>query len=465
MEEWVRDIIESEKEKRNIPLEAKKLNNNYYLYKATTRYDKKNKKIRKVSLYIGRITPGGIVEKRVMKRSVYEYGNSELITSLSRDIIALLQKHFPDKWNDIYSYSVAKLLCDIPMKSVKERFDKLYMSRTMDAHLSPESLSDLLKQVGSDVYSQNLLFSDLMENSNKLAFDLSSIFSQSVDINMAERGHNHEHLYLNQINMVMVFDTDRYMPVSLKPLEGSIRDIKALKKELENTSYNGIIVIDRGFTSHELMDTMDNKNIKFIMPLRRNEKDIDYNMHFNKSFIYRNRGIMSGVVDSKNYKLYMFYDPMLAGEESSTYITLITVGKRENKDYENESIKFGKIAIMSNIDGDPEKIYLMYKERDEIEKSFDAMKNNLENDKSYLRDDGSLRGYFFISFISLYIYYNIFVLVKAAGLTSRYSVKDVLLKFSRVYRIIENKKEYTSEIPASVEKLDKILGTNIFPKN
>jgi hypothetical protein len=64
MEQWVLDILKSEKEKRKLPLEVKKLNNNYYLYYSTTRWDKKEQKVKKVSDYIGRITPKGVTEKK-----------------------------------------------------------------------------------------------------------------------------------------------------------------------------------------------------------------------------------------------------------------------------------------------------------------------------------------------------------------------------------------------------------------
>ena len=92
------------------------------------------------------------------------------------------------------------------------------------------------------------------------------------------------------------------------------------------------------------------------------------------------------------------------------------------------------------------------------------MKNELENDKTYLRDDDSIRGYFFVSFLSLYLYYSIFVLIRAADLTDRVSVRDALLRFSRVYEITDGKRSVMSEIPASSAKLDEQLGTNIFPK-
>lgn len=64
MEEWALKVLKKEKAKRKIPLEIKILNNNYYLYHSTTRWDKEKKKIRKVSGYIGRITPKGVIKKQ-----------------------------------------------------------------------------------------------------------------------------------------------------------------------------------------------------------------------------------------------------------------------------------------------------------------------------------------------------------------------------------------------------------------
>ncbi len=72
--------------------------------------------------------------------------------------------------------------------------------------------------------------------------------------------------------------------------------------------------------------------------------------------------------------------------------------------------------------------------------------------------------FFLISFLSLYLYYSIFVLTRAADLTSKLSVKDVFLKFSKVYKIDRGNKETLSEIPSSVGKIDNKLGTSIFPK-
>ena len=463
MEDWVKEIVDEERKKRDVPLEAKLLNGNYYLYRSTSRYDRTGKKTIKVSEYIGRITKDGIIEKCKDTRSIYEYGNSALVYSLSADMIARLQKYFPDRWADLYALSVVRLMDPVPLKSVKERWEKLYASRGIEAHLSPNTLTGILRDTGSDMGAQMDLFQSLVTESGKLAFDLSSIFSRSENLNMAAKGHNADHIYLPQVNMALAFDLDQYRPVFLMPLEGSVRDVKSLRNALGLIHFNGILVLDTGFSSQDLAEIM-RMDMRFIMPLRRNQDMIDYSMNLNSSFVYRDRGIRSGFINRNGLRIYMFQDQMLMAEESSTFIRMIAEKRRTQKEFQSEYTKFGKISILSNVNDDPETIYNLYKQREEIEQAFDAMKNELENDKSYLSDDDSLRGYFFVSFLSLYLYYSIFVLIRAADLTNKLSVKDVLLKFSKVYKIVGGKKETLSEIPSGVEKIDELLGTNIFPK-
>ena len=136
------------------------------------------------------------------------------------------------------------------------------------------------------------------EGSRKLAFGLSSIFSRPEDI--AQKEHNADHLYLPQVNMALIFDLDRYRPVFLRPLDGSVRDVKSLRKALEEVDFNGILVLDRGFFSYDLAQLMSSK---FIMPLRRNSSMADYSMKLNSSFVYRERGILCGFKDQEGLRL------------------------------------------------------------------------------------------------------------------------------------------------------------------
>ena len=62
-----------------------------------------------------------------------------------------------------------------------------------------------------------------------MLFDLSSIVSHSENLKLAEKGYNAEHLYLRQINFALIFSSEHNVPVMIKAIPGSIRDIKSFK--------------------------------------------------------------------------------------------------------------------------------------------------------------------------------------------------------------------------------------------
>lgn len=467
MEEWVKEILKKEREIRKLPLEVKELNKNYYLYRSTTYWDKKEKKVKKDSEYIGRITPKGVIEKKKSNdvRSIFEYGNSELLHILAQDIIEPLKKSFYDRWKEIIACSIVKTLQPLPLRLIKSRWEKLHLSQKIDASLSPNTLSDVLREIGKDYASQKEFFDGLMVDSKTLIFDLSSIFSYSENLQYAEKGHNADHLYLKQINFMLFFSMDTQLPVLLKPLPGSVRDIKALKTVIDEVNAkDSTVVIDRGFASYVIPDMLEDFGLNFILPLRRNFIDIDYSWNLDYIFSYRKRGIKWGRKRIGSNFLYLFEDVKLRAEEETTFLHLMKEKKRNIEQYKEESPKFGKIAILANRDAGGETIYLMWKDRENIEVAFDALKNELENDKTYLDDDDAVRGYFFISFLSLYLYYKILNILRKNKLVEKVSVNEVLLELSKVYEIHLGEKRKLSEIPNKVMKLAESLNMDIFPK-
>ena len=110
-------------------------------------------------------------------------------------------------------------------------------------------------------------------------------------------------------------------------------------------------------------------------------------------------------------------------------------------------------------------LYKSYKQREMVEVAFDAMKNEMENDKTYLSDDDAVRGYFFIAFISLYIYFRVLEEIRKKGLTGKISVKELLFELSKVYLVnYSDGRKMLSEIPERVEKLAQTFELDIFPK-
>ncbi|MFG1520243.1 MAG: hypothetical protein AAE977_07265 [Thermoplasmataceae archaeon] len=103
----------------------------------------------------------------------------------------------------------------------------------------------------------------------------------------------------------------------------------------------------------------------------------------------------------------------------------------------------------------------------DIEESFDVMKNLLQADIPYLRDNETLRGYLFTSFLSLIAYYRTLKVLKKKGMNRRISVKDVILQHSKIYMADVGEKTIAAEIPKKVRELAELLGLNpdLFPKS
>jgi transposase len=468
MEDWVKEILAKEKKKRKIPLEVKTRNTIHYLYKSTTVWDKKTKKRKRISKYIGKITRKGVIEANTLKlspRTIYEYSNGKLLSKIANDITPALENEFPNEYTEIIAASIIKLLHPTPIRLLKSKWEKLYLSKTYNASLSPSTVSEKLRKIGADWVSQRRFFDTLIQKSKLLLFDLSSLFSYSENLNLAERGHNADHLFLNQINFALMFSQDQKLPVLLKPLPGSVRDIKALKSVLGEFGFkNCTCVFDRVFADTSLPDLFLEKEMSFVLPLRRNFTIIDYSVAFTGSFTFNDRGINWAKSSVEGKFLYLFEDVKLRAEEETTFIGLVEGKKKTSEELRDASLKFGRIAILSNIDAGGKDVYLLFKSREDAEQAFDVLKNELENDKTYLSDADAVRGYFFVSFVSLYFYYRIYNVLKVHDKIGKISVNELLFELSKVYAVeYPNNQILLNEIPAKVLALNKELELNLFP--
>jgi transposase len=284
------------------------------LYHSTTRWDKKAKKVKKISDYIGRMTEKGVVERDALssKRSVFEFGNSQLLLQMSHGIQKPLEKYFPSRWKELLACAIVKTIDPLPLRLISSRYEKLAMSNTLDAALSPNTLSKVLHEVGPNLEAQRSFFDSIMQGVHTLAFDLSSFFSHSENLHFAEKGYNADHLFLNQINMMMFFSIDKQLPVRLSPLHGSIRDVKALKEAIEWViAPNLVVVLDTGFASYNIAKLLGEKSFKFVFPLRRNFSIIKYDTKLTSEFIYRERGIRWAKYKAKDCFVYLFEDLQL----------------------------------------------------------------------------------------------------------------------------------------------------------
>ena len=196
MESWAREWLEGERAKGVKCLEIKTRGSKHYVYHSTTHWDKVLKKTVKTSKYLGKLDPDkSFIKSNGMARyetpnvrSVTEYGNAMLLHKAMEEIKPLLMEAFPDSWEGIYALAMVRVQGNVPLKRVKPVWEKLYNVDSIEPALNPSSVSKLLHSVGVDRIGKDMVFRSLMDQSDQLVYDLTSIFSRSMSILQAEKG-------------------------------------------------------------------------------------------------------------------------------------------------------------------------------------------------------------------------------------------------------------------------------------
>ena len=211
-------------------------------------------------------------------------------------------------------------------------------------------------------------------------------------------------------------------------------------------------------------DFLDEKNLGYVLGAKRYSTLYREPVQLDRFFIYQDRLIKCGSASVDKRWIYRFEDTEMRVEEEKNLHQRVLEGQMTMEELAEKLPKSGHVLILSSMNAEPEKIYNLYKRRDAVEKMFDSYKNVLNADRTFLRDDASIFGHVFIAFLSLYAYCRIENLIRKAGLLDRLCPADVLLEFSKVYKVDTGDRMMFSDIPKGVAELDRKLGTNIFPK-
>lgn len=446
-----------------------RIGNNYYLYKIKSVWDKDLKRARKITEeYLGVITPEGLKEpsyKRNIPITCKEYGASYYLIRENRDIWEKLREYFPYFWKEIFVFSCLRLMHACPLKHLRIHYEDSFLSEEFkDVRIHDKFLSEFLKNLGSDRERIILFLREFINVKKGLLIDMTNIFSVSEKMLLNEKGFNRFFDFTPQINMLFIFSIEKRMPLFYRILPGNVRDVKSLKSTVLESGVSNVIVIgDKGFYSRENVNLLEKENLKYILPLKRNNSLINYRVfdsvskrgfdgyfRFQKRFIwYRSKRIGKGI-------LYIFLDERLRVKEEEDYLSRIETHPEnytEEGFYENLR-KFGTISLLTNVkDVSAKEIFGYFKSRVFIEQMFDTFKNVLNADRTYMRTDKSMEGWMFINYLALIYYYRIYNFLLKNNLLKKYSPSDVLLSLSKIRKVKINKKWITLEIPKQARKL------------
>ena len=429
-------------------VEIRDFGGRYYAYNVRSVYDREKKRARKITgEYIGVVTRDGIVKKSLVTglREDYEYGNVALLYGIAeKTVLPILRDAFPYLHQRIITYAILRLVNPLPMKSVGYEYEKTYLSKVMDESMSPQSISGMLSSLPEDRCRD--VMRRMTGSGEYILIDSTAIFSRSSNISIAELGHNARNIHVPQINLMMLFSSSRNEPTFVRVIPGSMRDVSSMAETIDMANVERCVVIsDKGFYSIDNVKKLKNRHLSFIIPLRRNSSLIPERERMLGVFMYEGRPIkyfqpVEGV--------YAFEDPVLRMEEEKDYLVRIKERKSSRKSYEIDSKYFGRIHLLSDLNADPEEIYRLYKKREYVEYAFNVLKNDIEADRSYLRDDRMLSSWMFLNLLSLNLHFQILNMIDG-----KYSVRDVLLILSRIKVYDLGKQEMLGEIPKKSREL------------
>jgi len=448
-------------------LELRLISGRWYVYKSTSQWNKEKKKVQKITQYLGSIDDEGRFKARKERgfsvqstRDIYEYGNCTLARHFLSDAEAALS-NFTIHSKELIAAAIVKSIDPKPLRLLESRWEKFHLSQEMRVDLNPKSMSLILREIGEDVSTWRQMFDLLTPRDDILLYDLTSILTYSQNIRLAEKGYNPDHEYLNQIGIALAFSTTDHLPVGMEIYPSSVRDVKTIKDFLSRYSDRKIgLIFDRGFSAYSLLKDFRNHRMDYIVPLKRNSK---YTQDLPESWIgafqFRERFLRWTKEEIDLGFLFRFDDSTLRGEQEQTLLKRGIQKKTALSEYEEKRKGTGIIPIVSTLDIDGEKLFEMYKGQEDVELAFDALKNDLESDKTYLQTAEGVRGYFFVSFLALRVYFSILKRLREREITSKISVEEVLFELSKVYKIVDRKisRDYFASIPKRAESMIRLF--------
>jgi transposase len=407
------------------------------------------------------------------KIDIKTYGISALFESLLPDEIASLQLVFGKETADaLLSFALMRWAYQSPIKRLANYHSHDFCSETWSSErlLSDKKITAVLKSVGENRdgvirWMKTLLPENAAETKNFILMDSTHAMSASDGLAINVPGYNPSFDFGKQIRLMYMFSQNLKEPIYYRLLNGNIPDISSMSLCFKEIGLSNVILVaDKDFYSEENMKDLDSGGVQYIVPLRRSNSAVNYNpllqadfKKTNEFFIYQKRIIWYYQYENAGKKYVTFLDERLRVEEEQDYLQRMQEKQEKyTKENYNQGLhKFGTltIAYSATLTQSAEQLYGIYKQRNEIETMFDAYKNFLEADKTYMQNRFVLEGWLFVNFLAMIAYYKLFDRLRSAKLLYKYSPKDIIENAKAIYQVRIRGIWHRSEITKKVKEV------------
>jgi len=375
--------------------------------------------------------------------------------------------------------------------------------------LSSQRISEFTSRLGSNDVGREeffLLWSVMNTNVSSFFYDITSFSSYSKSIDLVEWGYNRDKEKLPQINFGVAMGLPSGLPIFYETYPGSIKDVSTIKNILKRIEAYGFtkikFILDKGFFSGPNIESILEEKCDFVIPipftlniaeelivetletlpspsnllyfkegqaLFCQKKKIVIKKHTVYAHIYldekRKAGEIENFAKAMNEVEFKFSKEKIttlkeakifSKEHCSGKKNIFNFSRKNNKitisrnNAESNKViaKMGKIILITTgQDMSEDELMYLYRKKDDIEKCFDDLKNELEDNRLGASNNDSLRGRMFISFISLIVYTFITNKMKEQDLFKKFTIKKILSELRKIKHVeMINGKKIISEI-------------------
>jgi len=487
-----------------------KIGGKLYAYEAHSYWDPKKKQSRQKRRYLGvwDESTGEIIPKAAERdvKITKSFGPPYLLDIVGSEIQlrSKLSKAFGEDGDSILAVAMSKLLHQTSLKNLHHVLDDSFLPEmySLKESFSSQWLSSFLERLSSKDAAMTSFYNSLIAGEDEtLIFDITSLSSASRNINWLEYGYNRDGLDLPQVNLGLVLSLHRHIPLYFKLFPGSINDVVTLKNLVAEIKAFGItkslFILDRGFYSENNIKEMNSEKIDFILPLpfgikvgkglisetnRDIENPINAKRFGGDIFYVLENEIEIGGVNVFGYVLFnkkregletnSFFnrlidiENMLDGKEVrgnpfehfertagnfARYFECTVNGKvislRRRTNAISQAVnRFGKTILISSIKRSWDEVLSLYRERDEVEKKFDDLKNELEVTPLRVQKIATLQGLLFIFFLSLVLRAMLLRRARNAKLLEKSSIEEILMELAKIRAVKVGEKWRLTEI-------------------
>ena len=463
---------------QNRSVKIKTINGKKYAYDMVSYWDKEQKKYRKKSLYLGKVTD---INTKSYAPKATKLPEPELILNFgdTYSIVKVLENSlFYDcfksilvrEYNTLMSLVCYKLLKSSSMQHAQAWANGNYVSQVYkNTTLTSQRISDFLKKLGSEEVWRSFFASYI----RKIIGEKSAVIIDStglpneIDFPLSAWG-NHGGESERETRLLMVVERTTGCPLYFSYKAGNIVDVSTLSNTIAELSQIGVntsfALVDAGYYSEDNIKELFEKNISFLTRLPSNRvmyktliTEQSSELEDAKNLvIYGKRALYIKCVEADlfGYKgfAYIACDIKRKGDEIAKFLITAKEDRLTDDEINEKVVHKGKFVIISSEKIPDNEILPLYYTRQSAENLFGISKNFLDILPVRTHSIETFRGYLMLNFISLIMYIEMKNLLKG-----EFTVEGALLEMANLMCRVYQNEIIICEPTKSMKRIAELL--------